>query len=342
MSLPRLIFFGSFQHYSAIILEQLIQSSELELVGVVTTPPQPTGKSKALQPNPTHLLAEKYHIPVRTPELLSDEELTHLQTAWGDIDYFVTAGYGKLLPDAWLNAPHLGALNLHFSLLPKLRGANPAEWALLLDERELGVTMIEMSPEFDTGTMIAQAGLTITHTDTRETLYEKLYTLGGDVLPEMVSVYHSFRTGEPRTIPTSNAQSSLTKPVPTFMLPPISQPPSPTPYAKKLSREDGFIAWTAVSRLIQGETANTSQLSPTLEFILEYLGAPLTAAFVERATRALAGFPSLWTLIPTSKGEKRMKLIVCSVAQNSRLILEKVQIEGQGVALWNQVKNVLV
>ncbi len=340
MSVPRIVFFGSFQNYSALILEQLTVSPELKIVGVVTTPPQPETRKKKSTPNPTQVVAEAHQLPIYTPEILTDPELSNLTTDLGPVDYFLTAGYGKLLPNTWLQAPNLGALNLHFSLLPKFRGANPAEWALLFDEKEIGVTLIEMSPEFDTGTMIAQAALTIESTDTRETLYQKLYTLGGHVLPEMVSVYHSFRTNTPRA-QTLN-QLTLTASSLAFTLPPVSQPTSTTPYAKKLSREDGFIAWAGVTQLMKGQPAELSTLSPTLQEILTHLHQPLNAHFVERATRALADFPSLWTMIPTSKGEKRMQLISATVEGSSKLVLEKVKIEGQSIAQWNQVKNVVI
>jgi methionyl-tRNA formyltransferase len=336
---PTVVFFGSFQTYSQLILDQLLASSLVKVVAVVTTPPTPMGKAKVLTKNPVHILAETAELPTFTPSTLDDAALHSILNSHDHIDYFVTAGYGKLLPAEWLSAPKFASLNLHFSLLPKYRGANPAEWAILLGETETGVTLIEMSPEFDTGTMVAQAASTIEASDTRETVYQKLYELGGQVLPTMLATYHSFRTGEPSDSSSTNPDvASLIS----YTLPPIAQPESPTPYAKRLHREDGFVAWETVMTVMRGETVSPEVLSESLQTMCQNLDQPVTASFLERATRALRGFPGLWTLIPTAKGEKRMKILASSLEAGNRLILDQVQIEGQGPAHWNQVKNSLL
>ncbi len=337
---PTIIFFGSFQTYSQLILDQLLASPLVNVAAVVTTPPQIMGKKKELTKNPVQILAETNKIPVYTPETLNEAALAEILGSDRRVDYFVTAGYGKLLPTTWLATPALGSLNLHFSLLPKFRGANPAEWALMLGEIQTGVTLIEMSPEFDTGTMIAQAALPIENQDTRETLYQKLYELGGQVLPSMIATYHSFRTGEPVEASMEPMTQSAVLNQITFSIPPVAQPQSPTPYAKRLQREDGFIPWSVIQELGQGASADSSTVSSNLQVALNHLQQPLTVAFMERASRALKGFPGLWTLIPTAKGEKRLKILSVTT-ENGRLNLESVQIEGQATAQWNQVKNVV-
>lgn len=315
------IFFGSFLDYSAIILDHLLRAKSLKVIAVITTPPSPLGRTKALKKTEVHELALQHQLPVFTPEKLNTQTLAELVAALSLVNNevtFLTAGYGKLLPKEWLEYPAGGALNLHFSLLPAYRGANPAEWAILMGETQTGVTLIEMNPEFDTGTIVAQAPTRIEKTDTRETVYKKLYTIGGQVLPEMLARYRN------HTLTT------------------IPQPEqSPTPYAKRLTRDDGFIAWAAFVDAVAGRPVSAQYLSPQLQTIAHHLYQPLDylpLEFIERAVRALFGFPGVWTLVPTTKGEKRMKILRVALAGKT-LILERVQIEGQQPAKWKQVKN---
>lgn len=330
----KITFLGSFQHYSAIVLNALTQSQNITVSSVVTTPPHLQGRHKVLTPNPVHALAEEKDIPVITPAELNTEALSELET-FGHTDLFITAGYGKLLPNSWLEWPKLAALNLHFSLLPKFRGANPAEWALLMGDLESGVSVIEMSPEFDTGHVLAQAATLLAPEDTRETVYEKLYNLGGELLPAAIQKYVAWKGAENDDIVVDSHNPAFS-----FILPPVAQTTSPTPYAKRLGREDGFLSWESLQKLNTGEKIALKSVSATLLPSLN--GAQeITAAFVERMSRALAGFPSLWTEIPTVKGSKKMKILSCTVL-NSALVLEKVHIEGQQPAVWNQVKNQVI
>ena len=333
--LPTIIFFGSFQEYSATILTSLCQSSLLKVAAVVTTPPHQPVSCGAPIFSPVHQVAEKYQLPVFTPDELNASELEKI-TSWQQshsvpLDLMVTAGYGKLLPDSWLTVATAGALNLHFSLLPAYRGANPAEWALLRGETLTGITLIEMGPEFDTGRLIAQYPVTIEPQETRPSLYQKLYAAGAEVLPLMIDQYWASKLNQPRPTPAELL---------TVFLPPITQPASPTPYAKRFSRNDGFIAWEGVQSAMAGQPIPPTALSELLQTTLEGTAMTFDASFLERASRALMGFPGLWTRIPTAKGEKRMKILSVSV-ENQKLQLIQVQIEGQAPANWNQVKNVI-
>lgn len=300
-----LVFFGSFQHYSAKILGSLVASRQLRVTAVVTT-----------LASPVATLAATHHLPIFTPSTLDEANLlsviSHLSSP---CDIFVTAGYGKLLPPAWLSYPKQGALNLHFSLLPKYRGANPAEWAILLGETETGITLIKMAEKFDTGAILAQSTLTITPEDTRETLYEKLYDLGAKELPEwLLDFSHNHH------------------------IPGQTQGSAPTPYAAKFSRDDGFIDWRIIQAAISNETPDMSLLTSHLKTAFDFqLVKP--GVFIERASRALAGFPSLWTIVRTKKGPKRMKIISCRGNHDLPLQLDMVQLEGYNPSTFNQIKN---
>ena len=119
MAKTSVIFFGSFQHYSTLVLEALHQAAHIQVLGVVSTP-SPT-------PTHTHLWARQHQIPVVTPTALGKIDFP-------SVDFFVVAGYRMLLPPSWLAFPRLAPLNIHPSLLPQYPGPAPVEWTLLNGE----------------------------------------------------------------------------------------------------------------------------------------------------------------------------------------------------------------
>lgn len=330
-ALMRIVFFGSFQHYSSLILKSLIDHPDIEVVSVVTTPPMPVGRKQIITKTPVHLLAEQHNIPVFIPSLLPDD-MNLCRQIENKPDYFITAGYGKILPESWLKYPKLGSLNLHFSLLPAYRGANPAEWAIMCGETKTGITLIEMSNKLDGGDIIAQAEIPISDQDTRETLYQKLYALGAEKLPGWL-----LKCAESEVL-SAHEQPKL----------------SPTPYAALLKRDDGFIPWSTIQNLSPTiENFPSKHLQKALSFSLgrdpgfqraiirsEAKGVstakPIETEhiikFLSRLPRALAGYPSLWTIVNTTKGEKRMKII----SFEPYII---VQLEGGQSTHFNQIKN---
>jgi methionyl-tRNA formyltransferase len=219
-------------------------SEPINVIAVVTTPPMPAGRKQELQYTNVHEYANSKNIPVFAPEKLTPEALSEL-AQFGECDYFVTAGYGKLLPVSWLEYPRLAALNVHFSLLPKYRGANPGEWAILSGETETGISVIEMSAQFDTGAVVAQAKIPITEQDTRETLYQQLYALAGETIQEVLQTDFIWRTQE--TLIKSASNSMLT-----FSYPPVEQTTSPTPYARRLTKDDSWISAKVLSLVVDG------------------------------------------------------------------------------------------
>ncbi|MDH5533073.1 MAG: methionyl-tRNA formyltransferase [Candidatus Pacebacteria bacterium] len=309
---PTIIFFGSFGHYSAIVLKELIKSNLIDVIHVVTTPPFVNRKGKE-EKGPVQTLAEENNIPFTTQMPLLFSDIGNGFKA----DFIITAGYGKLLPGKLLSEPKIASLNLHFSLLPKYRGANPGEWTILMGEEKSGITIIEMNEEFDKGGTIYQESIDLEKAETRESLYEKLYTLGGKSFPTVIS---KFQKGELTTIP---------------------QPNNDFPYASRFKRDDGFIEWDVIKDTMDGKSCKPNLSSKMLSKIISLQEInSIDAYFIEKVSRALYGFPSLWTIIPTAKGDKRMKIHSTKV-ENNKLVLNEVQIEGQSRARWNQVKNIL-
>lgn len=323
----KIVFFGSFRHYSAQILERLVQDRRTEVVAVVTTPPMPVGRKKVMTKTEVQVLAEERKLPVLAPKKLDQSSLEELEALAGQPDYLVTAGYGKIIPPSWLKFPTKEALNLHFSLLPKFRGANPAEWTLMLDEEKTGVTLIKMANKVDAGPVYAFTEMEIEALETRESLYAKLYDVGAETLPEMLEMVDQ---GEAEANP---------------------QPAeSPTPYAALFKREDGFIPWQTIIKAMEGKKLEADDF-PNIHFLtaLQWLKAEGKLktgqdfiAFVDRLSRALCGFPGLWTKVMTNKGEKRLKILETSLDQAGRLELLMVQLEGQHPARFNQIKNNLI
>ena len=313
---PTVIFFGSFGKYSALVLKNLLDSKLIEVTKVVTTPPFQDKKKKIIK-NEIQILAEDRELPIFTPQKLDEKSIEKFISGVDQPDFIITAGYGKLLPKKLLETPKIGALNLHFSLLPKYRGANPGEWAILLDEKQTGVSVIEMSENFDAGNIIAKKETTISATETRESLYEKLYSLGSKILPQVISDY-----AQHKTTALPQKQNNL-------------------PDATRFKRIDGFVDWQAFEKAIAGENFALNLVSEKLQKIARLLGLKqLDAKFLERSIRALLGFPGIWTIIPTAKGEKRMKIFSSSL-DDGRLRLNSVQIESKEKTSWGEVKNIL-
>ena len=164
------------------------------------------------------ILAEKLKLPVLQPLKARDEkfisELRELKP-----DLIVVVAYGQILPQAILDLPRFGCLNVHTSLLPKYRGAAPIQWAIANGEAETGVTIMKMDAGLDTGADFVHARTPILPTDNSQTLHDRLAQLGAELLVE--------------TIPDYVAGKILPKP----------QPAEGASYAAKIKKEDGKIDW---------------------------------------------------------------------------------------------------
>lgn len=149
----RIIFMGT-PDFAVPTLEALVAAGH-EVVAAYSQPPRPAGRGKKLQPSPVQLAAEALGIAVRTPVSLkgADEQAAF---ATFNADIAVVAAYGLILPQAVLDAPRLGCLNVHGSLLPRWRGAAPVQRAILAGDELTGVTIMQMERGLDTGPMLAK------------------------------------------------------------------------------------------------------------------------------------------------------------------------------------------
>lgn len=158
------------------------------VVGVVTQPDRPAGRGQQLAPSPVKQMAEAEGIRVFQPRRLRDLEAIERVRAWSP-DLIVVAAFGQLVPQAILEMPPHGVLNIHPSLLPRWRGAAPIQGAILAGDTVTGVTIMKMDEGFDTGPIVAQRETAIDPQETGGALSERLAQLGAELLLEVIPDY---------------------------------------------------------------------------------------------------------------------------------------------------------
>ncbi|MBU1085462.1 MAG: methionyl-tRNA formyltransferase [Candidatus Beckwithbacteria bacterium] len=202
------------------------------------------------------------------------------------IDLIVVASYGHKISKKTLDIPKYGSLNIHPSLLPKYRGAAPVPWTILNKEKQTGVTIFKMDSGWDTGPIIARQKHRLTQTETTPQLLSTLFTIGVNLLIKTLPDY---------------IEDNIT---------PIKQPKkSPTPYAKKLTKQDGFIVWQEFIK--QSKTNFTS---------------------IDHKIRAFYHWPGVWTKLPACAGRPNNKVL-------KLLPNNKFQLEGKQPITWQQLLN---
>ena len=176
----RLAFMGS-PDFSVPVLAALIEAGH-DIVCVYSQPPRPAGRGKKLTPTPVHRYAEENGIEVRTPKSLKSEGEKAAFAAL-DLDAAVVVAYGLILPQAILDAPRLGCMNLHASLLPRWRGAAPIQRAIMAGDQVTGVQAMMMEAGLDTGPVLATETTDIAPDETAGTLHDRLSALGAQLAP---------------------------------------------------------------------------------------------------------------------------------------------------------------
>ncbi|MDP1884434.1 MAG: methionyl-tRNA formyltransferase [Candidatus Moranbacteria bacterium] len=176
----RVVFMGT-PEFSATILTALIDDG-YGIVGVFTQSDKKVGRKQILEKSPVRIVAEKNGIPVFTPAKLHAEAVEELRSLKPDL--IILVAYGKILPQAVLDLPRLGAINIHPSLLPKFRGPSPIQNALLAGEKITGTTIMLMDAGIDTGDILRQKEIAINPDETYVELAEKLSGFSAELLLE--------------------------------------------------------------------------------------------------------------------------------------------------------------
>jgi methionyl-tRNA formyltransferase len=216
LSRARIVFMGS-PDFSLPTLRALSQT--YDVVGVVTQPDRAAGRGRERKAPPVKTLALELGIPVMQPEKLRQPEAMDQLRAWAP-DLIVVAAFGQILRKDVLELPRFGCINVHASLLPRWRGAAPINAAILAGDEETGVTIMKMDVGLDTGPMLSKRSIRLTRDDTAGSVFEKLSTLGADLLIETLPDYLSGK------------------------LQPVPQPEEGTTYAPMLKKEEGKLDFT--------------------------------------------------------------------------------------------------
>ncbi len=176
----RIVFMGT-PDFSVGALARLVERHDV--VAVYSQPPRPAGRGQQLRASPVAAFAESRGIPVFTPKSLKKPET---QAAFRDLqtDVAVVAAYGLILPQAILDAPRFGCLNIHASLLPRWRGAAPIQRAIMAGDAKTGVTIMQMDAGLDTGAMLMTRETPITEATTASSLHDALAAMGADLIVE--------------------------------------------------------------------------------------------------------------------------------------------------------------
>ncbi|GLT20251.1 methionyl-tRNA formyltransferase [Vibrio zhanjiangensis] len=217
MSKSLKIVFAGTPDFAARHLAALL-SSEHQVVAVYTQPDRPAGRGKKITSSPVKTLALEHHVPVHQPENFKSEQAKQ-DLANLNADLMVVVAYGLLLPQAVLDTPKLGCVNVHGSILPRWRGAAPIQRSIWAGDEQTGVTIMQMDIGLDTGDMLKIASLPIEPTDTSASMYQKLAELGPVALLECLA---DIANGSAVAKKQDNDQAN---------------------YAEKLSKEEARIQW---------------------------------------------------------------------------------------------------
>lgn len=199
-------FFGTPEY--AVTTLNILKNSGYQISFVLTMPDRPKGRKMIVTPPPAKVWALENKIPVFQPEKLKDENLINDLKQF-DCDVFVVIAYGKIIPDSILNIPKYKSLNIHGSLLPKLRGSSPIESAILTDERNTGATIIRMDNEMDHGPVIGMRSVNISNwPPTADVLGNEIVKAGANLVSEILP---SWISGEIKEIEQDHSKASFTK-----------------------------------------------------------------------------------------------------------------------------------
>jgi methionyl-tRNA formyltransferase len=219
----RLVFFGT-PEFAVPSLERLLASRH-QVVGVVTQPDRPRGRGQRVTDSPVKQLARAGNVPVLQPERMKDETFLAALRSW-QADLGVVAAYGKILPAAVLEAPPLGLVNVHASLLPRHRGAAPVHRAVIAGDSVTGVSIMRVVQALDAGAVFATVDRPIGPDDTSPEVEHDLARLGADLL---VRIIEDIAAG--RAIETPQEEAGAT-------------------YAHRLQKDEGLLDWRKPGRAL--------------------------------------------------------------------------------------------
>ena len=316
MSKPYSVVVAGSTNHTRTCAQALSDTPNFTISAVVTPIPKPIGRDQVITPNPLHQFATAQNIPaIMITKKIDDGVATELQKIEKP-DFLLVVDFGYMVPNWMLSWPKIAPVNIHPSLLPRWRGSSPGQFVLLYGEKETAVSVITVTEKLDQGNIIAQLPFLVEENWTQTEYYNHGFSLVAAQLPSILEKY-------------AETLEALPQPE-----------DSPTPIAGRFKKEDTFVPWNVVQQALKNETPlqenEASSLSAILTTATQHHGS--LAKMLYHATAAFQPWPGLWTVVPTAKGEKRMKILETRL-ENNRLVLLEVQLEGKTPSSWNEIKN---
>lgn len=295
MDKKKIVFMGT-PKFAVPVLEMLIEKYGVDLV--ITQPDKKVGRKKVLTAPPVKVIAEEKGIKVLQPEKISNDENVLSELKELNPDIIITAAYGQLVPETILEIPKYKCINVHGSLLPKLRGGAPIQYSILEDHEKTGITIMYMVKKLDAGDMISKVEVDILDSDNYESLHDKLSIAGRDLLKE--------------TLPN----------IFTGNIAPEKQDDSLATFARNILREDEKIDWNKSAREIFNQVR---ALDPT-PGAFTYLDENVLKIWSSEVVDLEENFSSkkVGTII---KQDKKHIYLLCG--ENTVLKVKELQISGK-------------
>ena len=295
MDKKKIVFMGT-PKFAVPVLEMLIEKYGVDLV--ITQPDKKVGRKKVLTAPPVKVIAEEKGIKVLQPEKISNDENVLSELKELNPDIIITAAYGQLVPESILEIPKYKCINVHGSLLPKLRGGAPIQYSILEDHGKTGITIMYMVKKLDAGDMISKVEVDILDSDNYESLHDKLSIAGRDLLKE--------------TLPNIFTEN----------IAPEKQDDSLATFARNILREDEKIDWNKSAREIFNQVRALDPTPGAFTYLDENVLKIWSSKVVELEENYSA--EKAGTII---KQDKKYIYILCG--KNTVLKVKELQISGK-------------
>ncbi|MCB9813565.1 MAG: hypothetical protein H6772_04125 [Pseudomonadales bacterium] len=301
--------------------QTLLSNNQFELVWILTPTPKPVGRDQKIIPNPLDLFAKKnnlqtIHVDKKINEQIKEKILHEVIKP----DFLLVVDFGYIIPKWLLDFPKIAPLNVHPSKLPRWRGSSPGQYSILFNDKHSAISLMTINENLDQGEIIYQENFEVNQEWTSQDYYNHAFNL---ICQNLTNKIFEYATNQNITTPQPEKSETIT--------------------AKMLNKKQAFVNWILIKKAMNGEKPTKSDikryhLSDLLVNALNHNHSfTLT---LERASKAFNPWPQLWTIVPTSKGEKRMKLLNLSIeTETQKLIIHKIQFEGKKPSKWVETKN---
>ncbi len=311
-----LVFFGS-DTYSATALGHIIDNqvvAKIAKITIITDRPKPKDRSQVVEPNPVEKLAITHDLKVSYYPSNPDEMNTFIESLKTNSSFLDTdsktiglcASFDHLLPKDIIDLFDGNLYNLHPSLLPQYRNVSPVQYAIALGDRVTGITLFRIAPTIDDGVIIAQASEPILPSDTTSTLTPRLFALGAELFLSFLD--------NPTKTPAHHSEARQSE---------------GWIFTRRLKRDSGYIEWGVLHKLLKNQPVSINESTNALLNLRlareKTISSNLeSSVYLLDLMRALNPWPTIWSLVPSKKGDLRITLVhtdPLSSPQTPRILL---------------------